>query len=158
VVEIISKRRGPRREDVQARELIERNRGTIERLADHLTGGAYSASCAEKAVEPRPAGPSIHVLGASPASDRPKPYVRISPNDRVVLADADSGRQMHLLGQIRGTDGERWFALATRENGFVAPLDAETSAALASLDGAKLHQGYDEDRLADDIRERLGLG
>ena len=44
MVEIISKRDGPRREDVQVKRLIEQNRSTIVRLADQISGGGYSAS------------------------------------------------------------------------------------------------------------------
>lgn len=157
MVEIISKPRGPRREDVQARQLIERNRGTIQRLADQLTGGARPISRARDPTGPRPEGTIIHVLGQAPASDQPQPYVRISPNDRVILADADSGRQLHHLGELRRVDGERRFVLATRENGFFAPLDAQVGTVLADLDGARLGQGYDEERLTAAIRERLGV-
>lgn len=157
MVEIISKRRGPRREDLQAQRLIEQNRGTIERLADHLTGGARSSLRAQHPAEPRPEGLIIHVLGKPTASDPPQPYVRISPNDRVILADADSGRQLHHLGELRRVDGERRFVLATRENGFFAPLDAQVGAVLADLDGATLGQDLDEERLAAAISERLGV-
>ena len=44
MVEIISKRDGPRREDIQVKRLIEQNRSTIVRLADQISGGGYSAS------------------------------------------------------------------------------------------------------------------
>ena len=43
MVEIISKRDGSRREDAAMRRLIEQNRATITRLADHISGGSYSA-------------------------------------------------------------------------------------------------------------------
>ena len=33
-----------RRDDIAAKQLIERNRATIDKLADHLSAGAYSAS------------------------------------------------------------------------------------------------------------------
>ena len=44
MVDIISKRSGPRAEDVRAKKLIEENRGAITRLADQFSNGAYSAS------------------------------------------------------------------------------------------------------------------
>lgn len=156
VVEFISKRSGPRPEDVEARRLIERNRGTIERLADHLSSGAYSAARAPKA-QPQPEGLIIHVLGGKRADDAPEPYVRISANDRVVLADAVTGRQLHFLGQIRRANGERRFVLATAANGFFGSFDPEIGAALAELDGSRLDRDYDEDHLAADVRTRLGV-
>lgn len=44
MVEIFSKRDGPRREDVQIKRLIEQNRGVITKLADQLSNGRYSQS------------------------------------------------------------------------------------------------------------------
>ena len=120
-----------------ARQLIERNRATIERLADHLSSGAFSASRQAK-PEPQPEGLMIHVLGGPPADETPQPYVRISPNDRVVLADHATGRQLEFLGQIRRENGARRFVLATKANGFFAELASATAARLAGLDGAQL--------------------
>jgi hypothetical protein len=145
-----------RREDVAARQLIERHRGTIERLADHLSNGAYSASRRPRA-EPQPDGLMIHVLGGSAAPDPPRPYVRISANDRVVLADAASGRQLAFLGEIRRVGGVRRFVVATKANGFFAALDAELAARLESLDGAALGRDRVEADLATEISDRLNL-
>ena len=78
----------------------------------------------------------IHVLGGPPAAEAPLPYVRISPNDRVVLADQATGRQLEFLGQIRRQNGARRFVLATKANGFFAEMAVETAARLAGLDGA----------------------
>jgi hypothetical protein len=142
--------------DGDARRLIEQNRGTIERLADQLSNGAYSASRAPKA-EPQAQGLMIHVLGGKPASVAPDPYVRISANDRVVLADHENGRQLHHLGEIRRVDSKRRFILATRENGFFAPVDAEVAAALTGLDGMAVGGADGEERLAAEIRQHLGL-
>src|SRR4051812_42963893 len=94
--------------DVEAKRLIEQNRGTIERLADQLSNGAYSASRAPKA-EPQAQGLIIHVLGGKAESTTPEPYVRISHNDRVVVVDHETGRQLHYLGEIRRVDGRRRF-------------------------------------------------
>jgi hypothetical protein len=156
VAEAMSRRGGSRDRDGDARRLIEQNRGTIERLADQLSNGAYSASRAPKA-EPQAEGLIIHVLGGTPATAAPEPYVRISANDRVVLADHESGRQLHYLGQIRRVDGQRRFVLATKANGFYAAVDAKIGAALAGLDGMAVGGADDEERLAADIRHHLGL-
>lgn len=145
-----------RREDVAARQLIERNRATIERLADQISGGGYSAMRHPRPA-PQPAGLSIHDLGQPPAPAGPQPYVRISANDRVVLADGESGRQLHHLGEIRRVGGVRTFVLATAANGFFAPLDAEIAAGLAGLDGLGLTGEIGEERLAAEIATRLEL-
>ena len=156
MVEIASGRMGPRREDAAAKQLIERNRATIEKLADHLSNGAYSAS-RQSRPEPQPEGLIIHVLGGAATDEAPRPYVRISPNDRVVLADQATGRQLEFLGQIRRENGARRFVLATRANGFFAELAPEAAAQLATLDGVRLGGDYDDDRLSADIRARLGI-
>ena len=51
-MDIISKKRGPRAEDQQAKQHLQRNWGTIEKLADTLSGGKYSADKAKKAAAP----------------------------------------------------------------------------------------------------------
>ena len=83
-----------------------------------------------------------------PRSAAPRPYVRISPNDRVVIADQATGRQLQFLGQIRRENGVRRFALATSANGFFAEVEADTAAQLAELDGMALGRDYDEDASA----------
>lgn len=156
MAEIFSRRDGPRREDLAAKRLIERNRGTIERLADQLSAGAFSASRKPR-PEPTPDGSIIHVLGGAPAVEVPSPYLRISPNERVVVADHVTGRQLQFLGQIRRENGVRRFVLATKANGFMAEVAVETAALLAPLDGVELSREYGEDRLSTDIRARLGI-
>ena len=52
MVDIISKRDGPRREDVAARRVLQENRGTIHKMMDHLTGGQLNSQAA-KACCPR---------------------------------------------------------------------------------------------------------
>lgn len=146
----------PRHDDVEARQLIERNRATINKLADHLSMGAFSASRRGK-QEPQAEGLIIHALGGTPASEAPLPYVRISPNDRVVLADEATGRQLEFLGQVRRQDGARRFVLATRANGFFAELSPESAARLGSLDGKEFGIGYGDEELVADIRDRLQL-
>ncbi|HEU0223216.1 MAG TPA: hypothetical protein VFR34_13535 [Paracoccaceae bacterium] len=156
MVDIISKRDGPRREDIEARRLIDENRGTIRALANRLTGGQFAAPKPAKA-EPEAKGLIVHALGAARTIRDPKPYIRISPNSRVVVADADSGRQMQFLGEIRRMDGVRRFVLATKANGFFAPVEPEIGEALAGLDGVRLGGDYPEERLAAEIGERLGV-
>jgi hypothetical protein len=156
MTETHSRRAGPRREHVAAKQLIERNRAKIERIADHLSNGAFSASRRPK-PERQPEGLVIHVLGGPSADETPRPYVRISPNDRVVLADHATGRQLEFLGEIRRENGARRFVLATKANGFFAEVAGETAARLAELDGATLDRTYGDARLTTDIRNRLGV-
>lgn len=156
MTEIQSRRAGARREDVAARQLIDRNRATIEKIADHLSNGAFSAS-RQPRPEPQAEGLMIHVLGGPAKGETPLPYVRISPNDRVVLADHASGRQLEFLGQIRHQNGARRFVLATAANGFFAELSPETRSSLEALDGAQLTGEYGEDQLGADIARQLGI-
>jgi len=156
MVDIIAKKDGPRREDLAARRLIEQNRGTIRQLADRLTGGQFSAPTAPRA-EPETKGVIVHTARAARTIQDPKPFIRISPNNRVVIVDADTGRQLHYLGEIRRLDGVRRFVLATKANGFISPVDAEMGRALAELDGAHVGGDRTEARLAAEIGERLGV-
>ena len=159
MVDIISKSEFPRREDERARRLLGENRQVIEGLADRLTQGGYSrakAAKAERAREPVPDGLLIHDSGAGRRVAEARPYVRISPNNRVVVADEDSGRQIHFLGEVRRIDGRRRFVLATAANKFFTPLDADVAARLADLDGQDVAGGAAERALAEAIAARLG--
>jgi len=158
MVEIISKRDGPRREDVAARRLIDQNRGTIERLANHLSGGDYRARLKPPAA-PKASGFILHDMSGGARTDKPaSPYVRISLNDRVVLVDGDTGKQLHHLGEMRDMeDGRRMFVLATRENGFHFPLDEEMCRKLAGIDRKTVTDAECEEDFAAEIGERLGL-
>ena len=80
MVEIISKRDGPRREDVQVKRLIEQNRSTITRIADQISGGGYSASKTPRQA-PKPQGLIIHDLGTARPAEEPHPVVRITNNE-----------------------------------------------------------------------------
>lgn len=156
-MDIISKRSGPRREDENARRLISQNRGTIERLADQLSNGSYSASkLTAKPAPPQSSGLIVSDLAAPRRSDAPKPYVRISLNRRVVVVDETTSRQMHHLGDLRRVDGCMIFVLATKENGFFSALDAELSGALAQLDGTPLDAVRTDAALAAEIGVLLG--
>lgn len=159
MVDIISKRDGPRAEDVRARKMIRENRATITKLADQFSQGGYSAS---KAVASRPAeqptGKSFYQVGGRPAGpvESAEIRVRISINNRVVAFDAGSGRQVHFLGEIRQLDGQRYFSLATTENGFISVLPEDVMAVLAELDGQIIDSDCPESLLAEEISERLG--
>jgi hypothetical protein len=159
MVDIISKRSGPRTEDVAARQVIARNRQTIERIADQISNGGYSANKARKAApkEPEATGLIMSDLGAARRGSEPeRPYVRVSPNGRVVVVDDNTNLQMHFLGQLRRSDGVTRFVLATAENGFLSPLDADLAGRLAALDGAPMGGARDDAGLAAEIRTLLG--
>ena len=153
MVEIFSKRDGP---DRQMKRFLGENRHTIDRLANHLTQGAWAAR------NTAPAEPELERatrVGFTPVRDdsEVEPRVRISPNNRVVLYDAATSRQIALLGAIRGTRHERFFVLATKDNGFVDPLNVDLAQRLKDLDGAKLDGPNAEDDLARTLTVNLGL-
>ncbi|MFT3973384.1 MAG: hypothetical protein QM699_08020 [Amaricoccus sp.] len=157
-MDIISRRDGPRPEDERARRLIEANRPTIDRLADRLTNGAWSARQQQpKPAAPQPSGVMIHTARASTAAEPPRPFVRIALNGRVSMVDTNTGRQMHHLGDVRRRDGVDSFRLATRENGFFSPVDPAIAAALADIDGTPVTGRDGERALLDAIGDRLQL-
>ncbi|MEO1512507.1 MAG: hypothetical protein AAFU70_10560, partial [Planctomycetota bacterium] len=94
---------------------------------------------------------------AGKVASEARPYVRISPNRRVVVVDLETNRQMHFLGERRVSDGQRRFVLATADNGFFSPVEAEVAAALADLDGAVIGPARDEAKLAREIGVQLGI-
>lgn len=156
-MDIFQRNSAQRPEDQAARRLIERNRGTIERLADQISNGAYSAS--RKAAQqpaPQASGKILSDLGGRRSSEVAKPYVRISPNRRVVVVDDNTSRQMHHLGDLRRVDGKMIFVLATAENGFFSPLTADMAERLSLLDGVALDAERTEATLAVEIGTRLG--
>lgn len=161
MVDIISRRDGPRREDERAKRLISENRAAITHLADRLTQGGYSAqkaARAEAAKGPQPEGKLIHDLaqGAARAADNGDLRVKISLNNRVVAYDGGSGRQHHLLGEIRRQDGLRYFALAVPANGFLSGLPPDVLAPIEELDGQIIDAACPESLLAQELAERLG--
>lgn len=156
MVDILSKRDGPRREDVAARRVIQENQGTIRRMMDHLTGGQMR-NMQPQPAPPEPKGLIIHAGRATDARDTVRPYVRISINGRVVVVDEDTSRQLHFLGELRGPRRNQRFVLATKENGFAALIEDELRGALADLDGQEISADFSEDDLAATIRERLGI-
>ncbi len=157
MVDIVSKRSGPRPEDERARRLIEANRPTIEKLADRLTNGAWSARRAQPQAAPEPEGLIIHTARASTPTEPPRPFVRVAVNGRVSMVDTNTGRQLHHLGDIRRRDGRESFRLATRENGFFTPVAPEIAEALADFDGQALEGAGAERRLVAAIGERLHI-
>jgi hypothetical protein len=156
MVEIFSKRDGPRREDVQARRLIEQNRGVITKLADHLSGGRYSDSKKPK-LAPQAEGLIIHIGGGPAPVPALEPKIRVTTNGRVIAVDVTTGRQLWHFGDIREVKNLRIFALATKDNGFIRPLDETTRTALADIDGVVLGPSYDGADLATDIGIRLDI-
>ncbi|MGQ3215307.1 hypothetical protein [Shinella sp.] len=155
MVEIFSKRDGPRREDVEARRLIEQNRGVITKLADHLSGGRYSESRKPKTA-PQAEGLIIHIGGTAPVH-APEPKIRVTANGRVIAVDVGTGRQLQHFGDIRDHKGVRLFALAIKANGFIAPLDDEMAEALSDMNGVPVGPSYGTTDLAADIGLRLGI-
>jgi hypothetical protein len=157
-LDIYSKHSGPRAEDQQARQHLQRNWGTIEKLADTLSGGKYSADKAKKAAPPPQAKGTIFVDQSRPCmAGAPQPYLRISVNGRVVVADMTSGVQLHFLGQIRRISGEVRFVIATAENGFFTPLDADMHDKIADLADRCIVRNYTEEDLETDLKTRLGM-
>jgi len=154
MVHILSRQEGPRKEDAKMERILRENRGTIERMKHAITGGAARPPT----IEP-PAPEVARAFGyRRPAGERTvAPYVRLSPNGRVVIADAESGRQLHHLGNLRGSRQAVRFVLASKENGYYAPLDAAVAEPLATLDGMAVSDADAEDCLKKEIAARLGL-
>jgi hypothetical protein len=156
MVEIISKRDSPRREDAELRKMLTENRATITRIADHISAGAYSARKAPKQA-PKASGLIFHDLSSPASAAEARPQVRVSLNGRVILVDENTSRQMHHIGEIRARDGVEFFALATKENGFFAPVDDDIALALRELDHIELSGPDAEEQLAAQIGEKLGI-
>lgn len=157
MVDIISKRDGPRREDVAAKQVLRKNRGTIHKMMDHLTGGQLSSRQQRPASAPEPEGLIIHTGRATDARETARPYVRISVNGRVVVADQETSRQLHFLGEIRGPRRSQRFILATKENGFYALIDDDLRENVIDLDGKEISRDFSEDNLIETLTERLGI-
>ncbi|AHD09180.1 hypothetical protein PhaeoP75_01459 [Phaeobacter gallaeciensis] len=158
MVDIFSKRDGPRLEDVRAKRLLSENAGTIRKLADQISNGGFSRMQADQArrkQQPKPEGLIIHDMKARVNSDVPEPYVKVSLNNRVVLVDKSTGMQMCMLGEIRGNFLSKKFVLATKENGFLSPLEGELAAALAHLEGAEITETFDDRALAEAIESLI---
>lgn len=158
MVDIFSKRDGPRIEDVKARRMLNQNAGTIRKIADQISNGGFTKMQADQArrrEEPKPDGLIIHDLKARVTSDVAEPYVKVSLNNRVVLVDRSTGRQMQMLGEIRGNFMSKRFTLATADNGYISPLDPEMLTAVGHLAGVEITADFTERDLADSLETLL---
>jgi len=170
VVDIISKKKGPRREDVVAKRLINNNWSTISRLADQISNGGYSKArqasfkavnskniISRKDKKPESVGSSIHLMGGASKAYIPDPVVQISVNNRVVVMDARTGKQIMFLGEIRYQNNQKYFSLATKKNGFFSPVDEETELSLAALNGVIIESDDIQEAFLAAIKNRLDL-
>src|SRR5260370_19098419 len=120
MVEIITKRNGPRKEEAAARRFLRENSATRMKIGNQLSGGRLPE---KPVVNPMQGTPAIRRACAAPSrtEDR-RPYTSISLNGRVIVIDFNSGRQLDYIGEIRGQGGGRRFLLATTGNLFFSPL------------------------------------
>lgn len=159
-MDIFSKREGPRAEDVKAKRLIAENAPVIRKLADQISNGGFSRMRQEEAQRregPKPTGLIFHDMKSSVRSETPEPYVKVSVNNRVVLVDRTNGRQLQMLGEIRGNFLRRAFVLATKDNGFFSPMDEELHSAIGHLEDVEITSEFSEKDLARTIEDCLGL-
>lgn len=157
-MDIISRKSGPRREDEHAKRHISQNWGTIEKLADQISGGRYSADKARKAAPPPQASGKIIIDQAAPAApEAARPYLRISVNGRVIVVDVNTGRQLRFLGQIKRVNGIKRFVIATKENGFMTPLEEDIHGLISDLADTAIHQGFSEKDLEEELKQRLNM-
>ncbi|MFT0858671.1 hypothetical protein [Ancylobacter sp. G4_0304] len=155
-----TKNDGPRKEDVAAKQMIEKNWGTIDRLANQISGGRW-----QDIKQARAAKTSVveydrkSFMGYVPTERRAavRPYIRISLNNRVVVVDEETNRQVLFLGEIRHRPQGRVFCLATRANGFFDPAADEVLEALAELDGCLLDAGEVDEPFKQELAHRLGF-
>jgi len=158
--EIMELKANPDRKAEDARKLVSENSSTIRAMTNYLTGG--------RSEQPAPPPREPHTTeeraffrrfsASLPASrDEIKPYLRISLNNRVIIADSNSARQLHFLGELRGKNAARRFVLATRQNGFIAPLEDELREKLADLDNTFVPTETALEALSAKLNQRLGL-
>lgn len=159
-LDIFSKSDGPRAEDVKAKRMISGNLPVIRKLADQISNGGFTRmrqQQADRAKKPQAEGLMIYDMKARLSNDVPEPYIKMSLNNRVVLADKSTGRQIQLIGEIRGGALSRKLILATKDNGFISPLDDEVLEAIGHLDGIELTSEFSDDDLAGALECLLGL-
>lgn len=159
-MDIFSKKDGPRAEDVKAKRMISENMPAIRKLADQISNGGYTRMRQEQAQrkqEPQAEGKLIFDMKARAHSEVPDPYIKISLNNRVVMVDRNTARQLHLLGEIRGNFISKKLALATKENGFFSPLDEDIADLIGHLDGVEITRDFTDADLAAKLEELLGL-
>ncbi len=157
---IITKKDGPRKEDVAAKQMIRENWGTIDRLANQISGGRWQDIKQARAAQTSVAEYDRKSFVGYAAVDRAtvaRPYIRISLNNRVVVVDEDTHRQLAFLGEIRHRPHGRVFCLATRANGFFDPAPDEVLEALAELDGCVLSEDEIDEPFKQQLAARLGF-
>lgn len=160
MVDIISKRKGPRREDVAAKRMINDNWSTISRLADQISSGGYSRSrkaIAKAKEEPALDNLNIHILGGSSKAIEPDPIVQVSRNNRVIIMDVRSGKQLQYLGEMRFQGRQKYFALAITANNFLTTVDDDTELKLADLNGVIIESDEIQEAFIKVIKDRLEL-
>lgn len=158
MVDIISKKDGPREEDVRLKTLIKNNQRTITALADRLSQGNYSRSRQPVAPKPAPETSSkFYYRLSTPSQETTKPYIRISINGKVTIVDENSRKQLHHIGDIRRYVLNEKFILATKENNFFKPLADDIADELLQFDQIELTADYTEDQLKEDISKKLGF-
>lgn len=156
MVDIISKRVGPRREDAEIKRFLSQNRSIITKLADQISNGQYSRSKLPKPA-PKPEGLIIHIGDGPVVEPEIQPQIRVTANGRVIAVDTGSARQLVHFGDIRQAGSVKTFVLASTANGYVAPVDDETLDILADMDGVLIGASYDTGELAADIGRRLDI-
>ncbi|GAB4065582.1 hypothetical protein GCM10028812_09950 [Ancylobacter sonchi] len=160
LVYIFTKSDEPRKEDVAAKKMIEKNWGTIDRLANQISGGRWQdLKKARTSNTPIAEFDRKSFIGyvSTGRSVSTRPYVRISLNNRVVVVDEETNRQVLFLGEIRRRPQGRVFCLATRANGFFDPAADEVLEALAELDGCLLREDEVDEPFKQELAARLGF-
>jgi hypothetical protein len=156
MVQILSKQDGPGKQEAEFKRFVKQNRGTIDQIANALTGGGLArAQKASPIVVPEAS--VTHGFRTSGTQRETAPYIRISPNGRVVITDYETGSQLHHLGDLRGSRQKRRFVLATKENGYFDPLSEDLQAKLLALNGIGIADEEAEDRLKGEIATQLGF-
>ena len=158
MVTIISKQDGPSKKEAELKQHLRQNRGTLEGMVKALKHGpmAHLAQPEPTIQAPQGSGKTVFYKNTSSEGDA-KPYVRVSMNGRVVLVDYETGSQLHHLGDVRGKGAAAKFALATKANGFFAPVEAEIAEALKGLDGRAAGDRETEEAFKADVAAALGL-
>ena len=161
MVDIISKKEGPRKEDLAVKHMLKGKERIITGLADAFTSGGYSASKQEKMLaqnkKPEESTSKYFILSTKDCAGPPEPYVRISINGRVVIVDNRNSEQMHFLGEIRRFEDGKKFLLATAENKFFSPAEKEVTDMLTECDGVAINDAFTEEMLKDKLAELLGI-
>lgn len=86
----------------------------------------------------------------------PRHRVRVGADRVVRVVEGETGRRLHMLGEIQLV-GRIWrFVLATRGNGFPSALNSAMAARLAQLDGAPMGGPRTNEALAAEISSLLG--